>query len=369
MENKLSDNNSGSTSRLLQLCFCYFFFYIITGVGVKFFLKTGEGFPGLPGMEYLFYSTLASTVLVTAIVLILRWYRLDSVRKIKVCGITMPSELPYIVFSGICTAVVVPTTTLLYTFDHISVMVAMIIMRGSVIIIGRIVDAIQIKQGILKKKVFMEENIAMCIALFAVLIKAFTGGSDGKESPFSSIPFMVIFFSYILAYMFRIYIMNYYKNTRPAEEKAAKKDNNKAFFAIEQIASFTTMLLVTICVLIAAGKFGVTGPRIDPFAKAFFNTNWDWAIWAGLVGTAYGINAFFSVFIFMFKGRTATFANLANRLTSLIAGTLSTVIFAAVFGGKYPALIDWVSLGFIFLAIWFMAKAEKRRKAEMAASK
>ena len=71
----------------------------------------------------------------------------------------------------------------------------------------------------------------------------------------------------------------------------------------------------------------------------------------------------------MFKGRTATFANLANRLTSLIAGTLSTVIFAAVFGGKYPAVIDWVSLGFIFLAIYFMAKAEKRRKAELSAAK
>ena len=88
----MSDNNSGSTARLMQLCFGYFFFYIITGVGVKFFLKTGEGFPGLPGMEYLFYSTLASSVLVTAIVLIMRWYRLDSVRKITVCGITMPNH-------------------------------------------------------------------------------------------------------------------------------------------------------------------------------------------------------------------------------------------------------------------------------------
>lgn len=362
----MSDNNSGSTARLIQLCFGYFFFYVITGVFVKYFLNTAPGFPGLPGMEFLLYNTAGSSILVTLFVLVLRWYKLDSIQKIKFCGITMPCEIPYIVFSGICTAVVVPTTTLLYSFDGISVMVAMIIMRGSVIIIGRIVDAIQIRRGILKKKVFMEENIAMVIALLAVVIKLFTKTDDGKASPLSSLPFMIIFLSYIAAYAFRIYIMNYYKNTRPPE---AKKDNNRAFFAIEQITSFTTMVLVTACVLVAAGKFGVAGPRITPFSDAVFHTNWDWAPWAALVGVAYGINAFFSVFIFMFKGRTATFANLANRLTSLIAGTLATVLYAFFFGGEYPAVIDWVSLGFIFIAIGFMVVAEKKRKAELAASK
>lgn len=365
MGNEYSESAASSTSRLVRLCFGYFFFYVITGVSVKYFLKTGEGFPGIPGMEFLLYNTAGSSVFVTFLVLIWRWYRLDSVSKVRICGVMIPGEIPYIVFSGICTAVIVPTTTLLYSFDGISVMVAMIIMRGSVIIIGRLVDAIQISRGILKKKVYAEENIAMVIALAAVFVKLFTKADDGA-SPLSSIPFMVIFFSYIAAYAFRIYIMNYYKNTRPPE---AKKDNNRAFFAIEQITSFTTMVLVTLCVLVAAGKFGVTGPRITPFSDAVFHTNWKWAPWAALVGVAYGINAFFSVFIFMFKGRTATFANLANRLTSLIAGTLSTVIFAAFFGGRYPQLIDWISLVLIFFAIGFMVKAEKRRKAELTAAK
>ena len=60
-----------------------------------------------------------------------------------------PSELLYIVPSGICTAVVIPTTTLMYMLP-ISVMVAMVIMRASVIIISRVVDAIQIHQNILR---------------------------------------------------------------------------------------------------------------------------------------------------------------------------------------------------------------------------
>ena len=80
-----------------------------------------------------------------------------------------------------------------------------------------------------------------------------------------------------------------------------------------------------------------------------------------LAGTAYGLVAFFSVFIFMYKGRTATFAGLVNRLTSLVAGTAATLIFAVVFGGKLPKPADLVSLGFILVAVAFLARAERRR--------
>lgn len=355
-------NNSGSTSRLLQLCFGYFFFYVITGVAVKYFLSTKEGYPGLHGMEYLVYNTAGGAVIATGVVLLLKWYKIDSVKKIKLIGMTIPSELPYIIASGICTAVVIPTTTLLYSFRGISVMVAMVIMRGAVIVIGRVVDEIQIRQGILKKKVYMEENIAMLVALLAVSIKIFGGDGKGGDSPFNSIPVLVIFGSYILAYSIRIYIMNYYKNTRSPEEK---KDNNKSFFAIEQISSTITLILVTVAVVAVAKSFGAVGERITPFADAVVAPDMEWGPWAFLAGVGYGIVAFFSVFLFMFKGRTATFAGLVNRLTSLIAGTTATILFAFMFSGKYPELIDWISLFFILVAVGFMAKAEKKRRFEI----
>lgn len=357
---------SSSTARLLQLCAGYFTFYVITGVAVKWFLSSSSGGPGLHGMEYLVYNTAGGTSLATMVVLILRWYRLDSLGKTKFLGIEMPVELPYIVASGLCTAVVVPTTTLLYSFKGISVMVAMVIMRGSVIIIGRVVDAIQIKKGILKKTVYMEENIAMVLALVAVTVKILGGDGHGGESPFNSLPVMIIFGSYITAYSFRIYIMNYYKNTRKPGEK---KDNNKAFFAIEQLSSTTALLLITIGVVVFVKISGVTGSRITPFANAVTSPDFDWAPWAYLAGMGYGIVAFFSVFLFMFKGRTATFAGLVNRLTSLIAGTTATILFAFAFGGNYPEIIDWVALVFILAAVGFMAKAEKKRRCEIGLQK
>lgn len=350
-----------STARLIELCAGYFIFYVITGIAVKFFLSTKEGFPALDGMEYLVYNTAGGTAIATGVVLILKWYHLDSIGKTKVLGFMIPSEIPYIIASGICTAVVIPTTTLLYSFKGISVMVAMVIMRGAVIIIGRVVDEIQIRQGILKKKVFAEENFAMVLALFAVSINIIADDSGG-DSAFTSLPAVVIFGSYILAYSFRIYIMNYYKNTRRDE---CRKDTNTAFFAIEQITSTITLIAVTAAVVVFARSLDITGERITPFVNAVISPDPDWSHWAFIAGLAYGVVAFFSVFLFMFKGRTATFAGLVNRLTSLIAGTVSTLLFAAIFGGSYPHLVDWIALIFILGAVGFMAKAEKKRKKEL----
>jgi len=354
--------DEGSTGRLIQLCVGYFIFYIITGLSVKFFLSTGFGRPGMNGMEYLLYSTASSTLFATSIVLFLKWYRMESIKRINLGKISFPSEFLYIIPSGFCTAIVIPTTTLMYSFRAISVMVAMVIMRGAVIVIGRIVDAIQIRQGILHKKVYKEENIAIVFALLAISIKVLSSSGNGKANPFTSLPVMIIFISYIIAYAIRIYIMNYYKNTRPKNIKF----NNKGFFAVEQITSTTTLYLIAIILLIIVKNTGWSGERITPFASAFFHPIAGWWYWAMLFGIAFGVVAFFSVFIFMFRGRTATFAGLVNRLTSLIAGTVSTLIFWLAFGGKKPVIVDWISLVFILTAVSFIAVAEKKRSLELA---
>jgi uncharacterized membrane protein YccC len=71
--------------------------------------------------------------------------------------------------------------------------------------------------------------------------------------------------------------------------------------------------------------------------------------------------AFFSVFIFLQPGRSATFSGLVNRLTSLVAGTVATVCSHFWLGGKAPAGSDWAALGFIGVAVAFLAAAERRK--------
>jgi hypothetical protein len=336
-------SEEGSTERLLQLCAGYFTFYVITGVTVKWFLGPSGG---LNDIEFLAYSTVGANATCLAVVIYKRWWKLDDPRK----------QLLYIVPSGICTAVVIPTTTLMYTLP-ISVMVAMVIMRGAVIIISRGVDEAQIRQGILKKKLYKEENIAVVFALGAVSVHLFYAGGSGGFDFINNAAAVTILGSYIVAYSFRIYIMNYYKNTRPP----GAKSNNEAFFGIEQIAASAAMVIGTVLFYYSS----LEAPQLAQLRSAVEQPKPAWG-WAMLAGTSYGIVAFFSVFIFMFKGRSATFAGLVNRLTSLIAGTTATLIIAVFFGGKLPKIQDWVSLAFILTAVGFLSIAEKKRAAEQS---
>lgn len=351
---------AGDTRSLVQLCGGYFGSYVLTGVLVKYFTSLRE--PRLSDMAYLVNNTLGGSLFALTVVMLAGWIKLRSNRMRKFGPLTLPSEIVYIIPSGVCTAVIIPTTTLMYSLP-MSVMVAMVIMRGSVIVISRAVDAIQIRQGILVKEVYAEENWAVVFALLAVAtnvllipiatllgldVDAPTGAFDFLESPFA----LVVMGLYIVAYAIRIYVMNYFKNTRAQGVPL----DNKGFFAVEQVAA-TLAMIVIVTIVLATGS---SDPRIVMLDRAVS----DLQPIAILSGVPYGAVAFFSVFIFMFKGRTATFAGLVNRLTSLVGGVVATLLLAALFGLRWPSLQDWVSVLFIWIAVAFLARAERRRSAE-----
>jgi len=368
---------SGSTGRLLQLCAGYFFFYVLTGIFAKVF--TGGPNPRMPEMAFLFNNTLGSSLLAIVVAILLGWFRFKSNRLVRWGPLAVPSEAAYIIPSGICTAIVIPTTTLMYTLP-ISVMVAMVIMRGSIIVISRLVDAVQIQQGILKKRVYAEENWAVLFALLAVATNVVLlpveeamhaqgldvvhwigyrpGATAGSFDFLHSSAAMTIMSFYIAAYAVRIYIMNYFKNTRA---KGVPLDN-QGFFFVEQISASVTMVAIASLVYFGGPAFGWTATAVTDFHAAVQSPD----AAAMFSGIPYGIIAFFSVFIFMFKGRTATFAGLVNRLTSLLAGTTATLVMFFVFGSKFPSIQDWVSVLFILVAVWFLTRAEKLRIAELA---
>ena len=356
--------SEGSTGRLVQLCVGYFSFYVATGLIVKFFTGSVNGHPAqMRDIAFLAYNTLGANLTCLIPAVVLGWWHLKSIRPIQVGPWVVPSELLYIIPSGICTAVVIPTTTLMYTLP-ISVMVAMVIMRASVIVIGRIVDAIQIRQGILDKRVYWEENAAVFFAVVAACIEIFMpdGQNGSKPSFIHNTAAVVILSSYLTAYLIRIYIMNYYKNTRP---KGVPLDN-RAFFATEQIAASITMVLMVAMLLLSPRFFPswMALAQVSDFVSAVHQPLAGWG-WAALSGAAFGVVAFFSVFIFMFKGRTATFTGLVNRLTSLVAGTTATLLGWAWFGSKFPSLQNWISLGFVLVAVAFLTRAEKKRTQEL----
>lgn len=344
-------DGSGDRAELLALCAGYFVSYVLTGVMVKYFLGSADqGYPGMPDLAFLVYSTAGGSALCIGIVLGLRWWRYSPASFFTVGGLAIGSELPWIVASGVCTAVVIPTTTLLYTLP-IPVMVAMVIMRGSVIAISRGVDVVLGLQGLAKRPVRWEENAAVAFALAAVSVHL-VGQKDGGFSFTESPAAVAILGSYLAAYAVRIYLMNWFKLTRPPGTPA----NNKAFFAIEQLSASTVLGAACAAILfvptavpqIAVMRAAILTPHPSAFA----------ALGAG---TVYGVVALFSVFLFLFRGRSATFTGLVNRLTSLVAGTAATGVSWWAFGARAPSLLDVASLGLVLAAVGFLARADGRR--------
>jgi len=228
-----------------------------------------------------------------------------------------------------------------------------------VIVISRLVDAVQIKQGILHKRDTWEENDGVVLALLAVATNVFAG-KQGDFDFLHNVAALVILGSYISAYAVRIYIMNFYKNTRAP----GTPHDSRGFFACEQVAATLTLAFFAVLAWNATSWFGWHDHRLVEFrhAAAHLDTS------AVLAGVPFGLVAFFSVFIFLFKGRTATFAGLVDRLTSLLAGVTATLVFAVAFGGRFPNVRQWASVGLIVIAVYFLARAEKRRTQDVVAA-
>ncbi len=349
---------------LLQLCLGYFFFYVLTGLSVKYFTGSGEkGFLGLNDVEYLLYSTTVASALCVGVVFVFGWHKRMEWRGWK--------AIAPILFSGVCTAFISPSTTLIYT-QPISVMIAMVLMRAGVLIVSRLVDLILSFQGLAKRAVLWQENMAVVLAIASLSLQAGSsvlhqqGDAVVKHFAFlQSNMVMGLLLFYMLSYFFRIYIMNWFKSVDPAGARI----DNKAFFGIEQLAASGTMLFAAVLMFLF-GNVGIPDPAAfsGKLVLAVSQPSLHWFT-ASLSGIFYGMVAFFSVFIFLLRGRSATFAGLANRLTSLLAGTTATLIGCIVWATPWPSVVDWISFLLIMFAVFLLATAERRHNAMIGPAK
>jgi len=344
------ENQKNGLRGLLILCFGYFTSYVLFGVFLKWLLDHREGFPGMTGMEVLFNTTVGGMGVALAVVLIFRWPgRLKSTLP-SIWGGRLPGEYLWLIPSGICTGFVIPTTTLMYTYGY-SVMVAMVLMRSALIVASRVVDMILIRQGHLDKEVYWQENAAVLAAIGALSIVIFGAGKQDFQF-FQSPAAMITMGLYIVPYSIRIYILSRFK----------LKADHRALFGIEQLFAAVTVIVVVIMFL-AFFYAGWKPQQLVDFTAGLYNPS----LIAIIIGMPFGIGAFFSVFLFLYKGGTATFNITLNRMTSLIGGTTATLIFHYAFGGKAIKAQNWAALAVVFIAIGFLTWSGKRRAKEAKA--
>lgn len=347
----VAKREEGSTAQLLNFSWWYYFLYILTGVFATYFRDKRPGFPAMPGLEFNYNSSVGGVLCACIVTFLTGWaITFKSRGTMKLGPFSLPREYVWLIPSGIFTGIIIPTTTFMYTIHGLNVMVAMTLMRASVIVVGRAVDEIQLRQGIRKKKVLWEENVAAFFGfatVFVVIFMAPPGGFQFLRHPEA----MVNMAFYVGSYFGRIYIMNHYKLT-------VGPPNAKGFFAVEQAFAAMTLIVLVGFFVFSPTLLGWQDKRILVVARAAS----DPSLGAIIAGVPFGALAYFSVALLMFKGVSATFATVTNRSVSLLAGTTATLVFWFFWVGPFPQTHEWLSLVLVGIAIGFLAKADRRRK-------
>jgi protein-tyrosine-phosphatase len=244
--------------------------------------------------------------------------------------------------SGVATAVIIATTTLNYTFVGISILLALLLMRGGVLILAPIVDTL------LGRRVNAGSWVALGLSFLALGIAcAEVGGYQMTLLAALNIA------AYLLGYSFRIPIMTYLAKS---EDPAL---NHRYFHEETLVAALVLTGVPAVFALIGHGETMLelragftsfmTGPLVFP---------------ALLIGALYGCLYFFGTRIYLDR-RENTFSIPLNRCASLLSGLVASFGLTVLLGLRPPSGYQLAGAGIILtaLAILAMSALDGHRRA------
>lgn len=332
------------------LCFGYFASYVPYSMWVKMITRglfegmDGNGFDGMIIQPVVVFGNIVAMVTCLSL---LGWWKYA--KQFKIGNLSLPRPRWTTFFSGICTGGIIITTTLAYTFEGISIVFAMLLMRGGVLAAGPIIDTIAIRR---KRKIYWPSWVASLLSFVALFI-----GISSKTSTAMTFVAISDISLYLLSYFIRLYIMSNYA-------KSQDDDERRGYVAEEQIVANGLLFL-------ALAVIALFGRNMDPGSVPGL-------LYSGFV--VYPFQGFFwiSIFIGVFSYGTGIFGGLilldkrentftipANRSASIIAGILATYLLAFSYHQKFPRHEELIGVGLILAAIFFLSYrtiAEKKKK-------
>lgn len=306
--------------------FGYFAAYVPYSVLVKALSSGRLGEDTFGGLSLLPWSAIASMVSMWITITILGWWKSAPTRTVLGRALPWPGRLQ--AFAGLCTAAIIATTTLAYTFEGISIVFAMLLMRGGVLLIAPIVDALT------GRAVAWPSRIGLVLTLIAlgVALKGDTGYA------LTGLAFLDIG-AYLLAYFLRFRIMS-----RVA--KSPDPEVNRSYFVQEQMIAtpaLVTLLIVGALLLPgAAGDALRTGFLSVPVSGAFLPI-----LAIGLFSQGTG---FFGSLIFL-DARENAFCVPVNRASSLLAGAVAGFVLSGLYDFAAPTGRQLISAGIVTVAV------------------
>lgn len=324
---------------IAALCFGYFASYVPYSMMTKMItdgLFKGMDGVGFSGFEIQPAVAIGNLVAMTSFFTIIRWWKFAT--HTRVLGLSVPRPQWFTFISGLCTASQIITTTLAYTFSGISIVFAMLLMRGGVLIIAPAVDVLVRRR---RRKIYWPSWVASALSMAALLV-AFSEKAGTAITLIAAIDIGL----YLFGYFFRLFIMSNFAKSDDLVEM-------KRYLVEEQLVANSVLIIG----LFLVGLFGIGGNPEDilnqvwqgfvsyPF-KGYFLVTF-------LIGVfSYGTGLFGSL-IFLDK-RENTFTVPANRASSILAGVLATYLLAIYYGQKPPNLYHLTGAALIIAAILFL---------------
>lgn len=281
------------------------------------------------GFTLLPVTVFASVVGMFTFLTTARWWRYAG-RK-TLLGKSVPSPNRWTLLSGLATAAVIGTTTLAYTFDGVSIVFVMLLMRGGVLILAPIVDTLS------KRRTRWFSWAGLLLSL-ASLVVAFSESGGYEITLICAIDVAI----YLASYFLRLRFMS-----RLAKSKSPEA--NRRYFVEEQMVASPAMFLLLVLVALwgqgeiaLAVRAGFTTFLEEPILGE--------AILIGLLSQGTGI---FGGLILLDPSEN-TYSVPVNRCSSILAGVVAAGSLAVVFSAPAPSMHQLVGAGLIVMAILFL---------------
>lgn len=316
--------------RIWWLALGYFAFYVPYSFLIKIATTTPNDSNPVSGFRLLPAVVLATALVLPAIITAKGWWKYARHRKFL--GRDMPFPPGLVVLSGFGTAIIVGTTTLTFTFTGISILFALLLMRGGVLAIAPMVDFL------FRRRVRWFSWVALGFTAPALLIALI----DVNNYSLTILAALTIG-AYLSGYLLRLPCV-----TRMA--KVQDNDITRGYFVEESLA--TIFFLVTIPATVALiGR----GEIMFELRQGFVDLLTGGASWLGLlIGALYAALYCFGTLIYL-DCRENTFCIPLNRASSLLAGVVATYASALFLGQNLPSEAQLGSVGMIVMALLFLS--------------
>src|ERR1700704_850954 len=284
----------------------------------------------VPGTVLLPASVMATVVGMLGFITVMKWWKYAGRREFLGVNIPFPRRLTFL--SGVCMATIMGTTTLAFAFGGISIVLVLVLLRGGVLIIAPLVDAIH------KRRVRWFSWAAMWISLMAVMVVLSDAGNFKL-----SVAALLDIGAYLTAYFFKFQFM-----TKLA--KSNERDVTLRYFVEEQMIASPLLLLV----LGAMAALGA-GEVMNGFRQGFTTFLGSKAVGiALLIGLFYSALCVCTTFIFLDR-RENTFCVPMHCGSSMLSGFTATYALTFFFNQNPPSAPQLTSAGLIIIALGFLS--------------